>query len=48
MEDNSWRKPVDRIDDLRSEIMFYRLALCAAFLAVIGLTAVLILREVLR
>jgi hypothetical protein len=48
MEDTSWRKPVDRIDDLRSEIMFYRLVLCITFLALLFTTAALIVQAVYR
>jgi hypothetical protein len=46
--ENSCPKPIDHIDDLRSEVMFYRGALCAVLLALLGLSAALLVREVLR
>lgn len=48
MEDTSWRKPVDHIEDLRREIIFYRLVLCCTFLALLFTTAALIVQAVYR
>lgn len=48
MEDQSWRKPVERIDDLRSEIMFYRLTLSLMLIVLGSIVALFILREVAR
>ena len=48
MEDTSWRKPVDHIEDLRKEILFYRMVLCCLFVSLILATVALIAQAVSR
>lgn len=48
MEDTSWRKPVEHIEDLRREIIFYRLVLCISFLALLCTSAAVIALAVYR